>query len=74
MLKDVASQLRARGKGAEADEVLRSAKPLWSGTMVYRTIIPTEEVQRRFPNHRVLSQAHVVRRTSAFLVFACVII
>ena len=60
MLTAVAEELRARGRAADADEALRQAKPVWSGTMAYRTTIPAEVLQRRYPNHRVLTTAHVV--------------
>ena len=65
MLEDVAAGLRARGQADDADVVLRAVKPVWSGTMAYRTAIRTEDVQRRFPNHRVLTQPHVVRPSGA---------
>ena len=61
MLEHVAAQLRARGRHADADEALRAARPLWSGTMAYRTVVRTEDLQRRAPNHRVLTQPQIVR-------------
>ena len=61
MLAAVAGGLRAQGKTAEADEALRAAPPVWSGTMAYRTTIPSGVLHKRFPNHRVLSTPQLVR-------------
>ncbi|EKM50052.1 uncharacterized protein PHACADRAFT_264550 [Phanerochaete carnosa HHB-10118-sp] len=59
MIKEVADDLRARGDSITASKVMQSAAPVWSGMMSYRTTAPSEALQKRYPNHRLLKEPHV---------------
>lgn len=73
MLDAVAAELQAQGKDAEADEALRAVRPVWSGTMAYRTTIASDVLQGRHPNHRVLATPHVVGPVPTLAHRPCVI-
>ncbi|EKM57327.1 uncharacterized protein PHACADRAFT_172966 [Phanerochaete carnosa HHB-10118-sp] len=59
MVKEVADDLRARGDLSAASQVLRSARPAWSGIMAYRTTVRSEALQKQYPTHRLLRQPYV---------------
>jgi len=45
----------------QKQEFLRHMEPRWSGTVVYRTLIPSAPLAARMPKHPLLSVGQVVR-------------
>lgn len=52
MLEERARLAHQAGRVKEAAEILGAVNPLWSGTICYRSLIPTEKLHARSPNHR----------------------
>uniref|UniRef100_A0A0W0FYG3 FAD-binding domain-containing protein n=1 Tax=Moniliophthora roreri TaxID=221103 RepID=A0A0W0FYG3_MONRR len=46
---------QSEGRYKEAAELMHSIDPVWSGTIAYRALIPSERLQARFPSHRTLT-------------------
>ncbi|KAF7770266.1 hypothetical protein Agabi119p4_6240 [Agaricus bisporus var. burnettii] len=56
LMTEKAQLAQSEGRRAEAADYLASIEALWSGTVSYRAVIPTEALRSRCPNHRVFTQ------------------
>ncbi|EMD35743.1 hypothetical protein CERSUDRAFT_115693 [Gelatoporia subvermispora B] len=56
MLSALASDMDKAGRHAEAAAALSGVKPKWTGSVLYRCLIPRDTFARAFPNHRALSE------------------
>jgi len=63
LLTESAAESRQDGKIHEANEILRAIEPSWSGTVVYRTVVPAERVKSQHADHRALTQPTVVSKS-----------
>jgi len=61
VLREKARRAHAEGKPKDGEEFLSSVEPLWSGTMAYRTCVPTERLRALAPNHRAITLPVQVR-------------
>ncbi|KAH7905241.1 FAD/NAD(P)-binding domain-containing protein, partial [Hygrophoropsis aurantiaca] len=55
--------------GKDAKIRLSCVEPVWSGVTAYRTLICTEKLRARDPNHRALSAPTMANAVSFFLVY-----
>jgi len=60
LLTESAIETRQDGQIHESSEILKAIEPIWSGTVVYRTVILAERVKSQCHDHRVLSQPTAV--------------
>jgi salicylate hydroxylase len=55
LLQEKAEVLRSQGKHRDADRLLASVEPIWTGSICYRTVVPLDRVRSVLPSgHRVL--------------------
>ncbi|KAI0332657.1 salicylate hydroxylase [Cubamyces sp. BRFM 1775] len=59
LVEELAAVARAKGRGDIARQCLDAGPPKWSGTLAYRTIIPSDKLRHLLPNHRVLENPMV---------------
>ena len=57
-------------KSLSDEEATRIARPVWTGTHVYRDLIDSETLRRDYPNHRALTLPMVVCVSALQLSFA----
>ncbi|OCH89975.1 salicylate hydroxylase [Obba rivulosa] len=55
MYEALAKQLEATGRSEEAAKALFHAKPVWTGTLVYRSLVSKEALASRHPGHEALT-------------------
>ena len=55
MLHEQAGRAEQHGELAEAADLRNHVEPQWSGVVVYRALIPAEELRRISPGHRLLT-------------------
>lgn len=68
LMTEKAQLAQSEGRRAEAADYLASIEALWSGTVSYRAVIPTEALRSRCPNHRVFTQPVQVGSSSVICV------
>ena len=61
MLAAVSTDMVKAGRHEDAAQALAGITPKWTGTVLYRCLIPREEFAREFPGHRALSDNIMVR-------------
>jgi salicylate hydroxylase len=55
LLKEKADALRLQGKVEEADELMKSVEPTWTGAVTYRMTIPLDRLRTELPaGHPIL--------------------
>ena len=59
MYADLAERMRASDP-VKSDELLKVARPSWTGTCVYRTLIDREKLRAAAPHNNMLDRATIV--------------
>ncbi len=59
MYRDMAEEVKVHDP-SRADELLGFVDPVWSGSVIYRGVIPSEQLKAVAPDHRGLTDAIVV--------------
>ncbi|KAF9017208.1 salicylate hydroxylase [Hymenopellis radicata] len=54
MLQDRALCAQSEGRPKEALEILSAVQPVWTGTVAYRALIPSEKLRAQAPHHAAL--------------------
>lgn len=64
MYRDMAEEVRAQDP-SRAEELLGLIDPVWSGSVIYRRVIPGEQLRAIAPEHRGLARSMIV----SFLIY-----
>ncbi|KAG5338025.1 hypothetical protein C0989_008428 [Termitomyces sp. Mn162] len=56
LLTEKAARARSNGRRGEAASMYDAIDPVWSGTNAYRALIPSEDLRRIAPDHKVYTQ------------------
>lgn len=56
LLREKARRAHAEGRTKDGEECLSSIEPSWSGTIAYRSCIPTERLRALAPNHKAITR------------------
>ncbi|OCH91533.1 FAD/NAD(P)-binding domain-containing protein [Obba rivulosa] len=57
MLNTLAIDMQQAGQQEEAAMLLSRANPIWTGTLLYRSLVPWAAFAREFPGHRALTDS-----------------
>ncbi|CCL98471.1 uncharacterized protein FIBRA_00469 [Fibroporia radiculosa] len=56
MYRLLAEREKSAGNDTKAADLARQSEPRWSGTVIYRSLVYRDELERLFPGHPALSQ------------------